>query len=822
MVFYRKLSIHNHTVMPTCVLKPSCTFFLFAYFLSLSIDAHAQQYFSIEGKVLTENGDGISFANVLLLQPDSTLVKGTITEESGAFHIANVSSGQYILMTNLVGYTPEYSQPFEIQDHHLTDMVMREGEALEEVVVTEKKPLYVQKIDRMVINVASSVVAAGGTALEILERSPGVSVNRQSGTISLSGKDGVMIMINGKISYMPLEAVILMLDGMSADNIESIELITSPPANLDAEGNAGFINIEMIKRNDLGLQGSFTLSAGYGKDYRTSDNINMNYRSEKLNIFGNYSFLINNIDQLFDVSRHIEQDSQTLYSNAVTLRDTRQRNHNLKIGADYRLDNTIIGMSINAYDNRWSMMTSNRNVDRIDNETQSFVNLNTLGKNAWKHFGTNFNITHNFSESASISVDIDFLDYKNNNPNRYENLFFDQNNDFIASNLSRSGKITPLHTWVSALDYKLKTAKSTQLQFGAKLVSSRFENDAKVEYLEDNIWKKDPTLSSMGTLNEERYALYGSMDHTFSDATSIKAGLRYEYTDTKLATETEGNIVDRQFGVLFPSIFINHKLSDYSAINLSYIKRITRPTFNDLAPFVLLLDPNTFLSGNAALQPAITNTFKFDLNHKTIFFSLQYSHQDSSIAQFQERYDDENSRLIFETGNMEYTKTFSSTLGMSFNLTPWWSIRNNIIYLYQKVRTNLYNTPFSLSMHSYQANTAQSFKISNNFTGEIVAFVNGPSFFGSAIYKSAYAINLGCQYQLKNGGIFRFNVSDLLDSFEWRGGTTVESEGLHTVNTFDFQNRTFILSFSKSFGNQNVKAARQRTREADEERSRVN
>lgn len=784
----------------------------------------AQDNYDIEGKITGEDGSAIAFANVLLLMPsDSSLVQGTITGEMGNFEIHQINPGKYVLMSSLVGYESTYSGPIEILDKsvHL-DMVLREGTALEEVVVTDKKPLYIQKIDRMVINVAQSVVSAGGTALEILERSPGVTVNRQNSSVSLLGKDGVIMMINGKISYMPMNAVIQLLDGMSADNIESIELITNPPANLDAEGNAGFINIEMIKRTDLGLQGSYSVSAGYGQDYRTSDNINLNYRSERLNIFGNYSFLINNADQNHYVSRNILLSDQTLGSYTSTFRDTRQRNHNIQIGADYQIGNTIFGAALNSYDNKWSMDALNQNTSSEDGQVQSYINLKNTELNSWKHFGLNFNITQQLSEKSNITGDLDYLLYKNNNPVDYQNFFYDSQYLFIDSSLSRSSKLTPLDTWVGALDFQTQPNSKLILEFGAKTVVSKFENDVRVEYLENNLWKPESDLTSFGVLNEERYAAYGSFDFKWTTKTSIKAGLRYEYTDTQLDSDTEGNLVDRQFGVLFPSIFINHQLSDVLGMNLSYTKRITRPTFNDLAPFVILFDPNTFISGNSALQPAITNTFKYDINYKSIFFSLQYSHQDSSIAQFQERYDEENHRLIFESANLDFTKTFTSSLGMAITVFPWWRMRNNVSYLYQQIRTNTYATPLTLAINSYQANSTQSFTLSKVLSAEAVTFINGPSFFGSAVYKSAYAVNLGLQYRFKNNAVLRFNVNDLFDSFEWRGGTTVKGEGLETENLLDFQNRTFVITYSSTFGNREVKAARKRVREADEERSRVN
>lgn len=252
---------------------------------------------AIGGKVQDDTGEPLSFANVLLLKAgDSTLVKGTITEENGAFLLENIPQGQYVVSVSMMGFAPVTTEQYNIDGNleiRLPPIVLSEGVELDEVVVVSKKNLYVQKIDRMVINVASSILSAGSSALEILERSPGVLVDRQNSSISLVGKSGVVVMINGKQSYMPTSGLVSLLEGMNADNIETIELITAPPANFDAEGNAGFINIVLKEQTDLGLNGSYSLSFGVGNGNTTSDNINLNYRKNKLNIFGNYSFLRN-------------------------------------------------------------------------------------------------------------------------------------------------------------------------------------------------------------------------------------------------------------------------------------------------------------------------------------------------------------------------------------------------------------------------------------------------------------------------------------------------------------------------------------------------
>lgn len=187
------------------------------------------------------------------------------------------------------------------------------------------------------VNVEGSITAAGATALEVLERSPGVVVNRQNNSIALAGKDGVIVMMNGKMNRMPIDAVVQLLAGMPSSNIEKIELITTPPANFDAEGNAGFINIVLKQSSDQGLNGSYTLSGGLGNGDIASAGINFNYRKNRFNLYGDYSFSRRAQEQIFSFNREVQLNEQTIETDTRSVRDPVQRNHNVRLGMDFNL-----------------------------------------------------------------------------------------------------------------------------------------------------------------------------------------------------------------------------------------------------------------------------------------------------------------------------------------------------------------------------------------------------------------------------------------------------------------------------------------------------
>lgn len=784
------------------------------------------QEFVVSGVVLDEAQDGVPFANVFVMRSsDSTMVKGGLTEDDGRFSLNRIPPGSYYISSSMIGYQEARTEVIEIQDDvNIGTLILSEGESLDEVVVTAQKPLYTQKVDRLVINVESSIVSSGGTALEILERSPGVVVNRQSSAISVVGKEGVVVMINGKISYVPTSNIVQMLEGMSADNIESIELITSPPSSLDAEGNAGYINIVLKESTDLGLNGSYSLSAGYGEGATSNDNINFNYRKDKINLYGSYSFLLDKREQFISTSRMFQQNDSLLSTVTVTDREPTQRNHNARLGLDYQAtEKTIFGVLVNAFDNKWTMDAFNESFDGVNGVPVSFVDIDNTEKNQLKHFGINVNMKHDFSEQEYVSMDLDYLFYEFDNPTDYFNTYFDADREFLFSEELRSRKDTPLDTWVAKADYSNSKVKDLKMEFGVKATLNDFENDVSVENLIDGVWVIDPTLTNMSVLDEGIYAAYASGEYNLSEKTTVKAGMRYEYTDTKLDTDTEGTVVDRQYGIFFPNVFLSHQFKEELSMNWAFNKRITRPTFNDLAPFVIFFDPNTFLSGNAALQPATSESIKWDINWKSYFLSFQYTDEDNTIANFQERIDEETGRLIFEAANLDYTRTFSIIAGIPVKITNWWKTQNNLSYINQKVRSFYDGEAIEQQLGIFSANSTMQFKISEKTSAELSGFYNGPGFFGNARYDEVYGINTGIQHKFsEKWGTLKFSITDILDSVEFNGGTKLPEQNIVTSNTFDFLNRTYTLTYTRNFGNSKLRASRNRQTGSEEERRRVN
>ena len=785
---------------------------------TLAANVTIAQY-QISGKLIDTNNEPLGFANIVLsLKADSSFVNGTTSDFDGNFFLSVQNENTYFVTISMLGYDSYLSEPFTLNKQNKEQIfesirLSEGGLQLEEVTVTARKPIFEQKIDRTVINLENRVATAGANALEVLEQSPGVIVNRSSGAIGMLGKDGVNVMINGKLNYMPNDALLQFLSGLDANNILKIELITTPPANLDAQGNAGYINIVLKSNPNEGLQGSYALTGGYGRGILGNGSINLNYRKRKINLFGNYAYTRNDQEQFTSLNRTINSFQSSLTSEREPIRN----NQNARLGLDYQVGkNTTVGILFSGYLNKWDMNALNTISEKATNEI-TIISQNRED-NDWQHLQSNFNATHQFNNGGSLSTDFDYLYYKNENPTRYDQTFQDENGVVISNPEIFSTKTTPFDILVGKVDYSIPLSDNMNFSIGTKYVKSNFENDVLVE--EDNV--SLDAFTSKSNLEENIFAVYSELDYQATEKIRLKGGLRYEYTDTELNSSNGGQVIDRKFGSLFPSLFFNYKINPTSQFNLSYSKRINRPSFSDMAPFIIFLSPNTSFGGNAALQPAIANTFKADYRYKTVNFSVQYTQEDSTIVRFQNRFDPATNTQIIIPDNLQEQRTVSASVAFPLRVNDWWNMRLFGIYTYQtavSVDDELGTQEFDQNV--FRLNGSQSFKLPNDFGIELSGFYQTTSLNGNVKFEPQGVLNFGIQKKLKNNARLTFNINDVFNSLKAIGVTDLPNENIFVTRTFDFSQRTFRLTYSTTFGNQKLKSSRNRN-SGDEERNRVN
>jgi len=670
----------------------------------------------IQGAVRDENNQPVSFANVLLMNPkDSTVVTGLMASEEGTYNFTSFKPGTYIVGVSMLGYKPAYSPPFEIQAanvHFHNEPIIAESEShqLRDVNVVAKKPLYEMKIDRMVVNVENSITSSGSTALEVLEKSPGINVDRQNNAISMNGKGGVMVMINGKQNRMPMEAAVEMLKTMSSDNIKKIELITTPPSKYDADGDAGIINIVLKKNDDFGTNGSFTLGAGVASREKLEASLNLNHHVEKVNYFGTYSVTYNNTRQNLDAYRKTMQDEMLIESGSQSERAALVTFQNFRAGLDYTMSSkTVLSILGSGYLRDWDADALNEIYYKTDGVVTGQSNLEMTELSKWMHGMANINLQHHFKEEEILDFNFDFLNYHNDNPSYYTIENFDNTGQIESGENIDVSKITPINIAVGMLDYTNQINSKLKVEGGIKGTLTWFKNDIGVRYLENVIWTTDAELTNKYSMDENIMAIYSTVSYGFTDKTSIVAGLRYEYMNSVLDSETEKGIIDLHYGEFFPTVYFSQKLNPNNTLQLSYSRRIDRPTFNELAPFVVFMSPELFISGNENLLPAFSNILKTDYIYKSVILSVSYTDTKNAILRFQPVYNEENDRTYFISKNFDSQKTTSAVLTFPIKVTDWWKMQNNFTLIFWKVKTDYEGENLDYGTNNYRVNSIQSF-----------------------------------------------------------------------------------------------------------------
>ncbi len=772
--------------------------------------------FVLKGQVIDQMQSGIPFANVLLLNSsDSVLVQGVVTDMNGYYLIDNVTAGKYLVAGHMMGFKKVYHAVATSSQHHITipSLILEEDViSLQEVVVEGEKPLFEQTIDRMVVNVQSSPIMAGNSVIEVLEKSPGITVDRQNFGLGMNGKNDVSVMVNGRMTRMDKTALFGMLEGMSASTVEKIELIATPPANFDAEGEGGFINIVLKKNNEAGMNGGFSAMAGRGRRALFMTNGNINYRQEKFNVFADLGFNYNRRNMFFDVENQIADNEYTFHS---TSRADRHGGFNLptgRLGLDlYLSEKTVVGVLGTFFYRDWSQRTNNTAFYTVDPGVDTLAVGTRIDRNPMTQNMINFNLQHQFDERQKLNLDLDYFVHSYDQFQSYTNEYFLETGELAATEEIRIDKITPIDIVVGKVDYTIKANDQVTIESGIKTTLNDLSNEVKTERLNDDMWVIDPVFSNTSQMEEDIHAVYTSLSTKINDQWSIKAGLRYEHTITDLRNADGSPIVYRDYGNLFPSLFLNRSLSKNSSLNLSYSNRIRRPSFADLAPFVLFIEPRTFYTGNTNLLPEQIHAFKVNYSLKSLNISLEYSSISNSIAELQPSRVPGTNTTILSSVNMDKRDLYNLNLSFPVAVTQWWEMDNNISGFYSEVNSQYFEEYMSVS------NLAFSFRTNHRITlpHKTSLEVNGMYFSGDqsgiAIFKPYGMFSLGMRKDFgKNGGSLSINFTDVFRTMVNRVEANAPQFNLVSRQSFDFDVQSIRLTYKKTFGNNELRSRNKR------------
>ena len=785
-------------------------------FLLLTYTTFGQTVFS--GKVVDSSKNPIPFCNVLLIDTNySENYVGGATDENGYFEIETNFSGSIRVKISNVGFQEYLSEKininrnnsvFELGEISLSD----EAFALDDVSVLAKKLPYKRKIDRTIISLENEPNTQGSSVLDILERTPGVILDRQNNSLSMLGKDGVNVMINGKMTYMPTSALVQFLNGMSSDNVKSIELITTPPSKYDAEGNSGYINIELKKRLDEGINGNLSATNSFSyNDNESQRSISGGFTasSPKNNINFNYSFMDNEIPGDGFFTRTYTNQTPLLETRSIFFNGVDIPSHNIRFSYDYMIKEKLeIGTSITGYSSVEDQNSTTRYEEGQD------INYEFARKELkdWKNVQINLFANYKISEDTNIELSYDILDYENYT--NYNALFEEQIENLPLEIFTE--KESPFDIRVSKLDFESLLLKKIKITAGIKYVKSDFTNINSVN-IDGEIQEK---YSNQSILDEHILAGYSQANFDITKKIKMQAGFRYEYTDTYVHSGFGDTFIDREYGNLFPSLFLGYKLNDFNNLNISYSKRISRPAFTDMAPMLIFLDLNTAVFGNLSLRPSYSRNYQIDYRYKSVGLSAQYSNENDVFARFSPTIDTETNFITYSPNNLDKRETITAILNFPIIPMKNWKIRYFTSLSYSEVNGLVDTRLINNSITSLRFNMNNDFNITDSFTIQVIGFYQTKRNLNNGGYMRPMGkLDISAQKKIDENIILTLNGTNLLNTMKFRPMIDTPELNLLQQAEFNFLKPQAKITLTYNFGNSNVKTKKIKS---SEESKRIN
>ena len=762
---------------------------------------------------------------------DSTVIKTGISDTNGKIIISNLTYGAYYLSITALGQKEYRSAVIQLENNGITlpPIVLTPAKSigLAEVVVSAKRPLIQTEIDRTIVNVDAMISSAGSNSLEILERTPGVAVNA-NGDITLNGRSGVMVLINGRQTYMSGQSLANYLKSLPGGVLDKIELMDNPPAKYDASGNA-IINLKMKKNRTSGLTGGIQTGYSQGRYARNNNSLNLNYNHKKLNFFGNLSYTQekNYTGDNFDRSFYNQQSalSSQIFLNNQTI--GKLKGSNVIMGLDYTLsENTTLGGQINLN------KTDQKSNYSYDNETFNPLVLDSTGSGGTlingrtTNLSTNINYSHKFGKSGKeLTMDANYLNYDNDNNQLLDNYTYTPAGVELSNRKYFYNVPATIRVYNAKADYVHPLKGMAKFEAGVK--TSIVSNDNVADYYNiiNQVSTIDNSLSNHFKYSENINAAYINMQKSWKYL-GIQAGLRAENTHAEGRQLGNAQVAETRFTKnytqLFPSLFINYKLDTLGkqSFNFSISRRINRPNYQVLNPFVFIRDQYSYTSGNPLLTPQYQYRYEIKYQYRqALRLGLSYNRFTDGILTTTSVIDN-----VFITKPQNIGKGFMYILNVGSTLSPykWWYFNLDMQVARMGLNGVVDGVAFEPKNSVIRGGAQSQFIITKKLSAEVYGYYLSSDLSGQAYTRAMFRTNAGIQLKVLNDkGSIRLTVDDIFHSWVYHNYSVDLKQAAYTQVT-ESDTRRLGVAFTYQFGKDMFKRKRKyESNGLDDEKGRL-
>ncbi len=798
-----------------------------------SISLIAQTNIQVTGSILDSDDNGVDLALVSLLNTsDSSFVKSEFTDQDGSYLLNIMEEGSYIIQVNLLGYK-EYSERIEVVANNSrfeipVIVLLSDTKMLDQVTIKAKVPFIERKMDRTVVTPDALISNAGSNALEVLEQAPGLSIDN-NGSIMLKGRSGVAVFINDKPSYLSGTELENYLRALPAGSIKQIEIMENPPAKYDAAGNSGVINI-IIKRNTLkGIHGNTSLSYRRSRYNGSNNSLNLNYNKDKVSLFANvYAGFYNSFQDLY-INRYYRDENDVRLSSFA--QNSFNRNNgkyiNGKVGLDYYItDATALGISFKNVGQPGERGVDNTAIISDSDEIPlQRVTADNISESTFSNSLFNFYVNHSLDTVGSkISFDVDYVKYNTNNQQVFLNSIFDADEKLTYEDQIDGEIPSEIEIFAAKSDYSKPFADGSRFEAGIKSAITKTDNEVVYTNTIDGVTSPNYGLSNRFKYDEWINSAYINYNRALGPI-NIQSGLRLE--STRLEGDQLGNVeipdssFSRSYTSLFPTFYAQTKLDSVgnNTLSFSYGRRIDRPYFQDLNPFVRPLDQFTFYGGNPNLLPTFSHNLSLTHSYKGVLnTSLSYSKTLDGISETLEIRD---GIYYSRPGNIASGSSYTLSVDGSTAITPWYNFNTYVEVGHLTYDSQLYTEQLNSSGTYVYFSLNNTFQLGRGWKADIGGRYRSDLVAAQLLVKSYHVVNLGFQKKILNDkGNIKLSVSDLF--YTRRGDGIINNLRLTDADwNSKYDSRNVTVTFSLRFGKSMAKKQKYNSSGSDSEQRRV-